>query len=353
MAGQLPSIVEVARRAGVSTATASRVLSSSAYPVSEATRRKVLAAAEAVHYAPNSLARSLRAQRSHLLAVLVGDNADPYFAEVTRGIEDVASALGYLTILCNTDRDPAKELSYLRALQDYRADGIVFAGGGLNEPGHTEQLEAVVREVTARGAAVVTLAQHTLRVPSVQPDNFGGARAMTEHLIAQGHRRIAFVTGPANATSANVRLQGYMSAMVGAGLPIEPHLLLIGNFDLAGGEQAIRSIAQMAPADRPTAVFAANDVTAFGVLSRLHQLGLHAPHDISVCGFGDLPMAQVIVPPLTTAHIGLRDLGRAGARKLLALLRREDVTPVEVLPTTIVERASTAPLALAPALEHG
>jgi LacI family transcriptional regulator len=338
-----PSIVEVAKRAGVSVATVSRVLSNSAYPVSQATRRKVLQVADEIHYAPNSLARSLRAQRSHLIAVLVGDNTDPYFAEIMRGVEDVASESGYLTILCNSDRDPIKELHYLRILRDYRADGILFAGGGLNAPGYPEQLEAAVQGITVHGAAVVTLAQHTLHVPSVQADNFGGARQMAEQLIALGHRRIAFVAGPSNVMAANVRLQGYMAAMVAAGLPIEPELLLSGNFDHAGGEQAAKSIAQMPPTSRPTAVFAANDQTAFGALVGLGRLGLRVPADVSVCGFGDLPMAQMVVPPLTTVRIALRELGRAGAGKLIALLRHEQVAALDVLPTTIVERESTAP----------
>jgi len=345
MAGQPASIVEVAKRAGVSVATASRVLSRSSYPVSEVARRKVLQAAEEINYAPNSLARSLRAQRSHLIAVLVGDSADPYFAEIMRGVEEVANELGYLTIVCNSDRNATKELHYLRLLRDYRADGVIFAGSGLNESGYPEKLEAAVQEITGRGGAAVTLAQHTLRVPSIQPDNFGGARQMTERLIALGHRRIAFVAGPSNVTAANIRLQGYMAAMVTAGLPIDPDLLLAGNFDQAGGELAGRSIAQMPPVDRPTAVFAANDETAFGMLAGLARLGVRVPRDISVCGFGDLPMAELVTPSLTSIRIGLRDLGRAGARKLIAQLHREEVAPVEVFPTTIVERESTAPRA--------
>jgi len=186
MARQPASIVEVAKRAGVSVASASRVLSNSTYPVSTAMREKVLKAALEVNYVPNSLARSLRVQRSNLIAVLVGDNTDPYFAEIMRGVEDVANESGYLTILCNSDRTPAKELHYLRLLQDYRADGVIFAGGALNEPGHPERIAKVVQAMIDRGAAVVTLAQHTLSVLSVQADNFGGARAMTARLVALG-----------------------------------------------------------------------------------------------------------------------------------------------------------------------
>ncbi len=178
MARQPASIAEVAKRAGVSVASASRVLSSSTYPVSAETREKVLKAAGELSYTPNSLARSLRAQRSNLIAVLVGDNADPYFAEIMRGVEDVANESGYLTIVCNSDRTPTKELHYLHVLQDYRIDGVIFAGSALNGSGYSEQLEQAVQVMMDRGAAAVTLSQHTLHVPSVQADNFGGAWPM-------------------------------------------------------------------------------------------------------------------------------------------------------------------------------
>jgi LacI family transcriptional regulator len=343
MAKQMASIAEVAKRAGVSVASASRVLSSSTYPVSEETREKIVKAAAELNYVPNSLARSLRAQRSNLIAVLVGSNADPYFAEIVRGVEDVANEAGYLTIVCNTDRNPGKELHYLGVLQDYRVAGVIFAGSALNENGHPRQLEQVVQSIVDRGAAVTTLAQHTLHVPSIQPDNFGGARQMTARLIALGHRRIAFVTGPANVMTANVRLQGYMAAVAEAGLPIDPILLLSGSYDRGSGEQAIDTLAHMEPEQRPTAIFAANDETALGLLSGLAWRGWQVPGEMSVCGFGDTPMAQVVVPKLTTVHMGLRELGRAGAHKLFAQLRHEQVPLLEVLPATIIERDTTAP----------
>jgi DNA-binding LacI/PurR family transcriptional regulator len=347
MAKQLASIAEVAKRAGVSVASASRVLSSSTYPVSDETREKVVKAAAELNYVPNSLARSLRAQRSNLIAVLVGSNTDPYFAEIVRGVEDVANESGYLTIICNTDRNPAKELHYLHVLQDYRVAGVIFAGSALNETGHPKQLEQIVQSIVDRGAAVTTLAQHTLHVPSIQPDNFGGARQMTARLLALGHRCIAFVTGPANVMTANVRLQGYMAALAEAGLPIDPTLLLPGNYDRGSGEQAIDILAHMQPEQRPTAIFAANDETALGLLSGLAQRGWQVPGEMSVCGFGDTPMAQVVVPKLTTVHLGLRELGRAGAHKLFAQLHQEQVPLLEVLPATIIERDTTAaPLSL-------
>lgn len=342
MAEQSPSIIDVAQRAGVSVATASRVMSHSSYPVSERSRQKVLSAAAELNYTPNSLARGLRMQRSSLIAVLVGDNTDPYFAEITRGVEEIAKEHGYLTIICNAERDAGKELDYLRSLQDYRIDGVIFAGGGLNIPGHTEQLESIAQQMRKRGGEIITLSQHTLHVPSIQADNFGGARQMTARLIEQGHERIAFVSGPADLLVANARLQGYMSALVESGQPIDPLLILPGNFTRQSGEQAAARIAHLPSGHCPTAIFAANDETAFGVLQGLARHGKRVPADFSVCGFGDLPVAQLITPALTSVHIPLRQLGRAGARRLLALLNNQEVPPLEVMPTTVIERETTA-----------
>ena len=339
-----PSIVDVAERAGVSLATASRVMSKAAYPVNEVTRQKVLDAAQTLGYTPNSLARSLRSHRSRLLAVLVGDNVDPYFAEITRGVEEIANEQGYLTIICNTERNPERELHYLRTLRDYQADGVIFAGGGLNDPTHAAQVEALLTEMHERGAAAITLSQHLERIPTLQVDNFAGGHAMTARLIELGHRRVAFITGPANLGASHVRMQGYMAALVEHGLAIDPQLILAGNFDQASGERAAQSIARIAPDARPTAIFAANDETAFGVMLGLQQLGVRVPDDMSVCGFGDLPMARIVTPALTTIHIPLRQLGKLGASRLLAALRHEEIPQAETLPVTLIERASTRKL---------
>jgi LacI family transcriptional regulator len=348
MAEQSPSIIDVAQRAGVSVATASRVMSHSSYPVKETTRQKVLNSAAELNYTPNTLARSLRVQRSNLIAVLVGDNTDPYFAEIARGVEEIANQHGYLTIICNAERNPEKELHYLRSLQDYRIDGVIFAGGGLNIPGHSEQLDEIVQQMRKRGAEIMTLSQHTLHVSSVQADNFGGAKQMTARLIQLGHQRIAFVAGPADLLAANARLQGYMSALVDAGYTTDPTLILSSDFTRQGGEQAASLIAHLPPERRPTALFAANDETAFGVLQGLARLGWRVPADISVCGFGDLPAAKLVVPALTSVHIPLRQLGRIGTTHLLALLDKQQVPILEILPTTIIERETTAPLSTSP-----
>lgn len=343
MVKQPPSIIHVAERAGVSIATASRVISNSSYPVSPLTRQKVLAAAAELGYTPNSLARGLRSQRSRLIAALVGDNTDPYFAEIMHGIEEVANEQGYLTIVCNTDRDASKELRYLQTLRDYRADGVIFTASSLDEPGHAQQMEKIINEMVERGAAAIAISESTLHIPSIQTDNFGGTKAMIARLVELGHRRIACVTGPSNVTVANVRLQGYMAAMVEAGLPIDPQLIIPGNFHQAGGELAAQRIYQMPQEQRPDAVFTINDETAIGLILGLGRLGLRVPQDISVCGFGDLPKAQLLSPTLTTVQIPLRYLGRAGTQKLFDQLHHKKAFESEMVTTKVIERDSTAP----------
>lgn len=345
MSTRLPSIVDVAKKAGVSVATASRVMSNSTYPVSEVARQKVLIAAQELQYVPNLLARSLKVQRSKLIAVLVGNNADPYFAQVTRGIEEVANANGYLTIVCNTERDPVKELMYLRTLQDYRADGIIFTSSNFELSSTTESIAAIVQNIQLRGAAIVSLSPHNMRVPSIQSDNVGGAYAVTSYLISLGHRRIAFIAGPEGLMVAEQRKQGYQQALAEAGIELQPNILFPGNFTQAQGEAAAYLIDRLPATEQPSAVFAINDETAFGLMYGLRQQGWRIPEGISICGFGDIPMARMVTPSLTTARLDIRELGQDGARKILALLNHEEQeTMVEIRPITIVERGSTRAL---------
>lgn len=317
-------------------------MSDSSYPVSEEMRQRVRKAAADLNYAPNPLARSLKGQASHLLAVMVGNSADPYFAEITRGVEEVAGERGYLVIVCNSDRDPSRELHYLRLLHDYRADGVLFASSGFNDTTYTTRVEALVHQMTQRGTHVVTLTQSLLRAHSVQPDNFNGARLMTADLVRMGHTRIAFIGGSSNLISANMHLQGYMTAMLEAGRTIDPMLILSGDFTQNGGKLAAQALLRLPPDQRPTAIFAANDEMAYGALDTLREAGLRAPDDMSICGFNDLPMSHMIDPPLTTVRVPLRELGRAGTQLLLALLNKEEQPMLRVLPTEVIHRKSVA-----------
>src|SRR5918992_4249646 len=213
----MASLADISRRAGVSIATASRVLNGSSHPVSETTRSRVMQAAEELGYRPSELARALVKRTSRIVGVIVGDVVDPSFAETAGGVGHVAARRGHLTMVCNADRRPAAELAHLAVLRDYHAAGVVFAGSGFEDGPESDQIAAEVEGLQERGSAVVALAARDFDCPSVLVDNRGAARDATEHLLGLGHRRIAFVEGPGRLYTSIQRLEGFEQAMAAAG----------------------------------------------------------------------------------------------------------------------------------------
>lgn len=334
----MASITEVARRAGVSIATASRVVRSADYPVSQATRERVLTAAAELDYVPNALARGLLESRVPVVGVIVHDITDPYFSEVVRGVEDAAEAGGHLVITCSSERDPAREASYVRLLRSMRAAAVIFAGSGLDDPAYATEVGRHVAAMADYGAAVVHLSPHAFGAPEVSVDNAGGVAAMVAALVALGHRRVAFLAGPANLFVARDRLAGYRRGLVEAGLEIDDRLVVHSSFDREGGAAAVDAL--LAGGAPFTAIACANDLLALGALARLADRGIAVPDDVSVAGFDDISIAALTAPALTTVRLPLRELGRRGfaaAERLMAGLPAEP----EILPTEVVLRAST------------
>jgi LacI family transcriptional regulator len=333
------SITEVARLAGVSAATASRVVSSSDYPVSAATRERVLEAARTLDYVPNALARGLLKSRVPVVAVIVHDITDPYFAEIVRGVEDGASAAGFLVITCSSERDAEREGSYVRLLRSIRAAAVVFAGSGLDDPELTEEVDRHVTAMRADGAAIVHLSPHALGQPEVSVDNAAGIAAMVAALVALGHREIAFLAGPRSLFVARERLAGYRRGLEDAGIVFDERLVVRTTFDREGGALGVDTL--IAGAVPFSAICCANDLLALGVLRRLAELGIDVPGKVSVAGFDDISTAALTAPSLSTVRLPLRELGRRGfehAERLLAGGAPERI----VLPTEVILRESTA-----------
>ncbi len=327
----MASLADISRRAGTSVATASRVLNGSTHPVSEQTRARVLAAAADLGYAPSALAQALVQRTSRIIGVIVNDIVDPYFAEIARGVEDVAGRMGYLVMVCNADRRPEAELEYVRALREYHAVGIVFAGSGTPENAANADLDAAV---SAGGARVVALAQREFPAHLVHVDNAGAAYDVTDYLISLGHRRIAFVDGPEGLATSIQRAQGFEAAMRAAELPAD--LRLAGGFDFEAGVAAGRELLGTRPL--PDAVVAANDEAAIGVLTALRHAEIDVPGEISVAGIDDTRPARFV--ELTTVNLPLYDLGAVAARHIVA---GPDEPPGEVvLPHRLVPRRTTA-----------
>jgi LacI family transcriptional regulator len=326
----MASLADISRRAGVSIATASRVLNGSSHPVSEATRSRVLVAAEELGYRPSELARALVKRTSRIIGVIVGDIVDPYFAEIARGVEDVAARRGHLTMVCNTDRRPEAELAHLDVLRDYHAAGVVFASSGYEDGPDAARLASAVTELQERGAAVVALAARDFPCPSVLVDNRAAAREATEHLLALGHRRIAFVEGPPGLHTSAQRLEGFEAAMRAAGA--EP-VRLPGGFEYEAGDAAAARLLAAPPL--PDAVLAVNDEAAIGLLTGLRRGGIDVPGRVSVAGIDDTRPARLV--DLTSVNLPLHELGEIAARVVL-----EGSEGDVVLPHRLVPRGTTA-----------
>lgn len=329
-----PTIRDVARLAGVSVATASRVLSDSGYPVAPEVRQRVLDAARELDFTPNAFARGLSKRESRLIGLVIPNIREPYFLEIGRGTEEVASRHGYLVVLCNTDRDPAREQTYLEQLRALRA-GVILVGRSSYD-------EAFRQELESHPAPIVVIGRHQLPCSSVQADNVQGAIEAVSHLVQLGRRRIAFIGGPLSSSSAVDRLEGYREAMRRHGLPVDESLVVESDYTMEGGARALLRLLRAIPL--PDALFAANDQMAIGAMREARGRGLRVPADISIVGFNDIPVAAFVEPPLTTVRLPLHRIGEVAADLLLRQLQSREWERTKVVLTgELVVRGSTAP----------
>ncbi|MEV8316623.1 LacI family DNA-binding transcriptional regulator [Streptomyces sp. NPDC059900] len=338
----MSSLVDVARAAGVAVATASRVLSGSDHPVSAKTRAKVIAAAERLDYSPSALARAMVSPNSRLVGVLVSDIVNPYFSVIARGVDDVTTRAGFVTMLSNVDRSTATEIERLQAMRDYRAAGVIFAGSGyVEDPRHADLVRAV-RQAREQGIRAVSLADRDLGCPTITVDNHAAAHLATDHLVGLGHRRIAFIEGPPGMTVTRQRRDGFLARMRDAGLggsaPCVP-----GGFDYEAGHAAALRLVARRPL--PDAVLAANDEVAVGALGALRQAGVDVPGEISVAGINDHPVAKSL--GLTTVSLPLYEMGSMAARHLIGSAPGDGSGTgggaATVLSHRLVTRETTAP----------
>jgi DNA-binding LacI/PurR family transcriptional regulator len=334
------SIRDVARLAGVSPGTASRVLSGSTYPVSERARQRVEEAARALSYVTNSAARALVTGRSEIVGAIVHDITDPFFSVVVRGLQDAAVADGLVVLVGNDDRDAGKLEAYLTMLQSQKPTGVVLIGGQLRDPAATLPVAQAVQRLREQGVPVVAVGRYELDIPHVAVDDVAAAECAVSHLVELGHRHIAFLGGPLNSTTVQDRYTGYCAALTRVGSPLDERLVIQTPLTLEGGSQAI---ARLAAAGVPfTAIFAATDEVAFGAISALREQGSLIPADVSVVGFDDVVMSAHCDPPLTTIRVPARDLGLS-AWRLLKAGESGAVPHNEHVPFELVVRSSTGP----------
>lgn len=306
------TLVDVARRAGVSLATASRVMNGSDRKVSPELRERVVGAARELRYVRNANAQALAKARSAIVGVIVHDIGDPYFSEILRGVEAAGEGTGQLLLVCDTHRDPERELEYLTLLHAHRASTIVIAGSGHEDRAHNVAVGTRLDAFVNGGGRVVLIGRHHYGGDAVLPDNRGGARALMREVLAHGHRAVAIIGGPPHLTTTHDRLDGCRLAFADAGLTFDPACVIDGDFSRESGEAATHAL--YARGDEPTAIVALNDEMAVGALTALRERGLRVPDDVSLVGFDDIPVAADVTPALTTVNVPLNHIGEVAMR---------------------------------------
>jgi LacI family transcriptional regulator, repressor for deo operon, udp, cdd, tsx, nupC, and nupG len=333
----VPNIYQVAKRAGVSTATVSRVLSRPDV-VAPSTRRRVMRAVELLGYVPNSAAKNLRTLRSGKLLVTVPDISNPFFSLILQGIEDTALREGYAVLVGDTQHDVRREGRYAQMLKRKEADGLIFLGHSLSK-----EVATLIRTMGPRCAPVVNGCEFSpsLGVPSVHIDNAKAAYEAMDHLYRLGHKRIGVITGPLVSPLSRDRLRGAKSR---ARRQKAEHRCSVmqGDFSIESG--AVAAARLLAVQDPPTAIFCFNDEMAMGVYQTAKRHRLSVPDDLSVVGFDDIRFSCCIDPPLTTVAQPMRAIGEGTVRLLLEILDGRSSLPESItLPHTLIVRSSTAP----------
>ncbi len=328
------TISDVALRAGVSIATVSRAIHRSPL-VNEATRLRVEQAMAELHYAPNIVARGLVTRHTQAIGLVITSMADPFFPPIVQGVEQTALDHGYSVLLCTSGNDPDRELAVVRLLKERRVDAIIVASSRIGSLYHTHMAGVTSPLV------LINNEQSGSYTYSVGTDDAAGAALATTYLLDQGHRAIGYIHGPLLKQSTQDRYRGYMRTLGEHGIVPDPSLVVIGNGQADGGQQAMQELLQRRP--RPTAVFCFNDLTAIGALRAIRSAGLAAPRDVSIIGYDDIALAAYAEPPLTTIAQQTFELGRRAMLLSLDLMAGKEVTSL-ILPATLVERASCAPI---------
>ncbi len=328
-----PTVKEVAKYAGVSVATVSRVINKHE-SVSPEVRAKVERAVETLGYQPSRTAQRLRAKRGHVIGLIISDVQNPFFTAVARGIEDVAYQHGYSLILCNTDEDSEKERLYLDVMRAEAVAGVILAT--------TVEENPSVRQLVQAGIPVVAIDRrlNDPGIDSVLVDSVQGAVDLMSHLIELGHRRIGFIGGPLTITTMRERYDGYLLAHQKYGMPVSPELMRLGAPKQPGGYACAVELLRLQPPI--TALFGANNMLTLGALAAIQERGLRVPQDISVVCFSDFPWAPLLQPPLTVIVQPDYELGQKAAELLLERFQQPDRPASHLeLGLKMVVRAST------------
>lgn len=328
------TIYDVAREAGVSMATVSRVVNGNPN-VKPATRKKVLDVIKKLGYRPNAVARGLASKKTTTIGVVIPDISNAFYSEVTRGIEDIAAMYHYNIIISNSDLQLNKELQLIETLLEKQVDGLLFLGGQVTDE-HREIFEH------AHVPIVLTATRDEKRqMPSVLIDQKQAALDATSVLIQEGNKRIGLIGGPlTDMVKGYPRYLGYKEALTESGIDLDDSLIQIGDYRYKSGYQCMQSLLELE--ERPTAVFVLSDEMAVGAMHAVQDSGLHVPQDISIVGFNSIPLSTQVRPLLSTVGVPMYDIGAVAMRLLTKYINKEEVETNQVLlPYQMILRNST------------
>lgn len=332
------TLKQVAARAGVHPGTASRALNPATQGlVSEQTVRRVQAAAKALAYRPNSMARGLKTNRTTMVGIVVPDLSNPLFPPIVRGVEDVLTRAGYTCLIADTDNDAERERESFETLRARQVDGLVVASALRDD--------AAVREAAAQGLPMVLINRRddSTRLPAVTGDDRNGIEQAVRHLVGLGHRRIAHLAGPSSLSTGADRARAFRHLVAELCGPEAADLVEeCRAYAVDEGARATRLLLDR-PGPAPTAVVAGNDQIAIGVLDVLRERGLRCPQDMSVVGYNDMPFVDKLSPPLTTVRVPHAEIGAEAARLLIRWIGGDSSAPTTTtLPVDLVVRGSTS-----------
>ncbi len=329
------TLKELAVRANVHPSTISRVANNDpGLRIAPATRARIEALLRETGYQPNGIARGLKLRQTNVLAVVIPDVTNPFFAALFRGVEDAASPRGFNVLLCNTDGSPERQRSHLQTLEARRVDGVILASSVLKDPG--------VRNLRKQRTPYVLVNRFSDEGedPFVGSDDLVGGQLATSHLIELGHRRIGHLAGKSSVSTGVLRRRGFQSAHQLAAVPADPQLIVEAGYTEEGGALAARRL--FALHDRPTALFAVTDLAALGAAEAARRLGLRIPEDVAIVGYNDIPLASRVSPGITTMHVPIHEFGSIAVSLMLEQIENDKPTRHRVLFTPeLVVRGST------------
>lgn len=333
-----PTIYDIARLAGVSTATVSKVFNERG-SISEETKKKIMKISKELNYQPSIVASALTGKKTYTIGLLIPDLVNPFFAELTRNVEDRAHELGFNLVICNTDNDLHKEMKYIQLLQQKQVDGIVIATGVRNDK--------LLKELVQRQIPLVLVAREMslLAASRVLVDDFVGGYSATSYLAELGHKKIAVVTENLSLASSKERVRGYRHALDEAGLDYMEAYIKESDFSLEGGSLAASEL--LDATDPPTAIFACNDLLAIGAIQAAKQRKIRIPEQLSIVGFDNTLLATISDPPLTTVAQPIQAMGSQVVDLITGEINNSKAVKqrIVLLPELVIRQSAQAPAA--------